>query len=80
MSTVNGKFKDPRFIKAYIEEQLDRQVLWMLKEVPELNIYNSRAVGSRNQTKQERNQICFETGKIGHTMTMFFHLLKGSLA
>lgn len=35
-----NKFEYSEFIEAYAEEQLDRQVLWILMDIPELDFEN----------------------------------------
>jgi len=73
-----GKLSHTDFLKAYLEEQLDRQVLWILKKIPELDFEEKKK--RRGQIKVDENlrsKVSFECGKTGFYITLFFvHLLK----
>jgi hypothetical protein len=44
---------------------LDRQVLWILKEVPELDFENKKLKNKGKIDEKQRILTCFECGKTG---------------
>ena len=37
---LTNNFEYQKFIEAYLEEQLDRQIFWVLNDIPELDFEN----------------------------------------
>ena len=71
-------YKD--FKGAYCDEQLDRQVLWILKKIPELDFENKKLKGkSMGVKEEERSKISFECGKTGFYLSVFFVKLNATL-
>jgi len=73
-STMSRQFSHADMIKAYVDEQLDRNVMWMLIKIPELDFENKK-LNKRNASKtteSERIKICFESSKTGLYFTAFF--------
>jgi len=59
---------------------MDRQVLWWLKELPELDFQNKK--GKRLDSKlsdEERLKICFESGKTSFFINMLFNSLNEAI-
>ena len=61
------------FKEAYCDEQLDRQVFWILKKIPELDFENKKIKGRAMGVKEgERSKVSFECGKTGFFISVFF--------
>jgi len=58
---------------------MDRQVLWMLKEIPELDFENKKFKGKQKVNEEQRNKICFECGKTGFFFSLFFKTLNDTI-
>lgn len=64
------KFNFASIAKAYFEEQLDRQVFWILLKIPELDDSNLRDI---RELDESRVEISFTSQIIGYQITLFFH-------
>lgn len=59
---------------------MDRQVLWWLKELPELDFQNKKAQRLDSKTSDEdRLKICFECGKTSFFLNMLFNSLNTTI-
>jgi hypothetical protein len=67
------------FMKCYTDEQMDRQVLWILKKIPELDFENKKLQNHGKVDEKERSLVSFECGKTGFHLSLFFHHLKATL-
>lgn len=78
MALLSKKVDYKVFKEAYCDEQLDRQVLWILKKIPELDFENKKIKGRGMGVKEEeRSKVSFECGKTGFFISVFFvHLNK----
>ena len=75
---LSDKTDFSQFMEAYCSEQLDRQALWIILAVPELDFEN-KAIFKKNEKKineKERAAVTFKAGETGFRITMFFHFLK----
>ena len=69
-SLVSEKYSFKDIVPAYFEEQLDRQVFWILLKVPELDDPKS----NRNVTLDvHRVEISFTSQIVGYLLVSFFH-------
>jgi hypothetical protein len=68
------------FKEAYCDEQLDRQVIWILKKIPELDFENKKIKGRGMGVKEEeRSKVSFECGKTGFFLSVLFTKLNSTL-
>jgi hypothetical protein len=58
-----------------LEEQLDRQAFWILKEIPELDHTDEKYKDKDIVVEDSRSEICFKTGMAGFHITLFFFFL-----
>lgn len=58
-SIISDKFNLEDILDAYLEEQLDRQAFWIIKEIPELDHTDEKNKGKNIIIEAERNNICF---------------------
>lgn len=67
--TVSKKYKWSDIIGPYLEEQMDRQVLWMLKLIPELETM-------KDDTKLDNDRInaSFKSTLVGYHLTLFYSI------
>jgi hypothetical protein len=82
MAVMVGK-DHKQFLSAYTDEQLDRQVLWILKEIPDLDFEAKRSKKNKNAGKVDESQrakVSFECGKTGFYLTLCFHHINNLLA
>ena len=73
MVTVSQKYKIEDVLPAYLEEQLDRQVFWILKEIPELDHEDKKYKDKEVIVEEEKSETCFKTGLVGFHITLFFN-------
>jgi len=73
--TVSKKYKFTDILPAYLEEQMDRQAFWILKEIPELDHTDDKYKDKEIIVEEARSEICFKTGIAGFHITLFFHNL-----
>ena len=78
-SLMSQKYTFEDIKLAYTEEQLDRQVFWMLQHVPELDFQNKKIKNKGKVKENKRMEVCFETGKVGAQITSFFHHMNNVL-
>jgi len=53
-----------------MEEQLDRQVFWILEKVPELDHTSYRYKDKPIIVEENRSEVCFKTGLTGFQFTI----------
>lgn len=58
-----------------MEEQLDRQVFWILRSIPEFDFTDEKYKNKNLVIEENRNIVCFKTGLVGFRITMIFHSL-----
>ena len=75
MATISKKFKFGDVLSAYLEEQLDRQAFWILREIPELDHEDPKYAGKEVIVEEARSEVCFKTGISGFHLTIFFSFL-----
>jgi hypothetical protein len=73
--SVSQKFKFQDILPAYLEEQMDRQAYWILKEIPELDHTDEKYKDKEIVVEEARSEICFKTGMSGFHITLFFFYL-----
>lgn len=54
---------------------MDRQVFWILKEIPELDHTNPKYKGKDIVVEDTRLEVCFKTSIAGFHITLFFYFL-----
>ena len=54
---------------------MDRQVYWILKEIPELDHTDEKYKDKEVFVEESRSEVCFKTGMSGFHITLFFHYL-----
>jgi hypothetical protein len=72
---MSKKYKYSDICKEYVEEQLDRQVFWMLRTIPELDFEDKRFKKAGKVDEKERNKVCFNHEKTSYYLYLFFHHL-----
>ena len=75
MVTISNKFKIEDILTHYLEEQMDRQAFWILKEIPELDHTNIKYKDKEVVIEEARSEVCFKTGIAGFHITLFFYYL-----
>jgi hypothetical protein len=70
--SVSNKYKFSDILPAYLEEQMDRQAYWILKEIPELDHTDEKYKDKEVIVEEARSEICFKTGMSGFHITLFF--------
>jgi hypothetical protein len=60
-------------LEPYLDEQLDRQVFWILKEIPELDHEDEKYKDKDVILEDARSEACFKTGLSGFHITLFFY-------
>lgn len=73
--TVSQKYKIGDILAHYLEEQLDRQAYWILKEIPELDHTDDKYKDKEVIVEEGRSEVCFKTGIAGFHITLFFFFL-----
>ena len=67
MLSLSGK-KIEELLPSYIEEQMDRQIFWILQEIPEFEqLINSAEVDDI------RAKVCFKCGITGQQLLLFYY-------
>lgn len=61
-------FRD--IVNEYVDEQLDRQVLWWVKALPEIDFTDPKNKSKVDEKK--RLEVTFELGKTGYYLNLFF--------
>lgn len=72
---VSDKYKMADLLNAYLEEQLDRQAFWIIRQIPELDHTDEKNQGKEIIMEENRSEVCFKTGLSGFHMTMVFYEL-----
>jgi hypothetical protein len=75
MITISQKYKIEDLLPSYLEEQMDRQAFWILKEIPELDHTDPKYKGKDVVIEEARSEVCFKTGVAGFHITLFFYYL-----
>ncbi len=52
---------------------MDRQVFWILKEIPELDHTDPKNKDKEVVVEEARSEVCFKTGISGFHITLFFY-------
>jgi len=78
-ATLSKKFKYSDIMAEYVDEQLDRQVLWLLKEIPELDFENKKFKKAGKVDEKERMKVCFESVKTSYYLILFFKHLNQTI-
>ena len=72
---VSKKYQWKDVIGEYLGEQMDRQVFWILKDIPELESLKDDA-----ELDEDKSTVSFQTGIIGFRITMFYSFFCTSIA
>ena len=72
---MSDKFKMSDLLNHYLEEQLDRQAFWIIRQIPELDHTDEKNKGKQIVMEESRSEVCFKTGLTGFHMTMVFYEL-----
>ena len=72
---ISGKYQMKDLLEFYLQEQLDRQAFWILRQIPELDHTNPANKGKEMILEESRNEVCFKTGLVGFHMTLIFFSL-----
>lgn len=72
---VSDKYKMADLLNVYLEEQLDRQAFWIIRQIPELDHTDEKNQGKEIIMEENRSEVCFKTGLSGFRMTMVFYEL-----
>lgn len=72
---VSNKYNLEDILDAYLEEQLDRQAFWIIRQIPELDHTDDKYKGKQVVLEEARNEVCFKTGLIGFNITMVFYTI-----
>lgn len=75
MVTISQKYKIEDILPAYLEEQMDRQAFWILKEIPELDHTDEKYKNKEVVIEESRSEVCFKTNLAGFHITLFFYNL-----
>lgn len=67
------------YTETYCNEQLDRQVLWILRIIPELDFENKKLKNRKSVNEKERSKVSFQCGKTGFYLSMFFFHLNNTI-
>ncbi len=67
--TVSKKFRWSDIIGPYLEEQMDRQVFWIVKDIPELE-----KMEHDTEIDDERINVSFRSTIVGFHLTLFYSL------
>jgi hypothetical protein len=62
-------------LDSYLDEQLDRQAFWIIKQIPELDHTDEKYKGKEIILEESRNEVCFKTGLVGFNITMVFYTI-----
>jgi hypothetical protein len=74
-ATISSKFKLQEILDGYLEEQLDRQAFWIIRQIPELDHTDDKFKGKEVILEESRNEVCFKTGMVGFHITLIFHTI-----
>ena len=65
--TISDK-KIEDVLPFYIEEQMDRQIFWILQEIPAFEQLVNKA-----ELDNDRAKICFKCGIVGYQLLLFYY-------
>lgn len=75
ISMVSNEFNMVDILEPYLEEQLDRQAFWIIRQVPELDHTDDKYKNKKIILEDARAEVCFKTGLAGFQITMLFFSL-----
>jgi len=73
--SISQKYKIDDIMPLYLEEQMDRQAFWILKEIPELDHTDEKNKDKDIVVEEARLEVCFKTSINGFHITLFFFYL-----
>lgn len=71
---VSKKYKWSDIIGPYLEEQMDRQVFWMIKDIPELE-----SMEKDTEFDDDRVNASFKATTVGFHLTLFYSIFVGKI-
>lgn len=72
--TVSRKFKWPDLMGQYLEEQMDRQVFWIVKDIPEME-----KMENDTEIDDDRINVSFRSTMVGYHLTLFYSVFLTSV-
>jgi hypothetical protein len=72
---VSNKYNLEDVLDAYLDEQLDRQAFWIIRQIPELDHTDDKYKGKQVVLEEARNEVCFKTGLVGFNITMVYYTI-----
>ena len=75
MCIVSDQYSLVDILEPYLEEQLDRQAFWIIRQVPELDHTDEKFKNKAVTLEDAREEVCFKTGLTGFQITMLFYSL-----
>jgi len=75
MIALSKKHKMSEILELYLDEQLDRQVFWILREIPELDFEDPKYKNKELVLEEQRSEVSFKTGISGFHITLFYFQL-----
>jgi len=73
--SISQKYTIDDVMPLYLEEQMDRQAFWILKEIPELDHTDEKNKDKDIVVEDARLEVCFKTSINGFHITLFFFYL-----
>lgn len=67
---VSDKYTLEEVLNLYLEEQLDRQIFWIVEKIPELDHTNYTHKNKNIIVEENRSEVCFKTGLTGFHLTL----------
>ena len=73
-SLISEKHSLTSILQEYLGESLDRQVMWMLKDVPELGEVEGEKGEEKKETfvDEKRDEVAFKTNIVSNRVLLFF--------
>lgn len=73
-SLISEKHSLNSILQEYLGESLDRQVMWMLKDVPELGEVEGEKGEEKKETfvDEKRDEVAFKTNIVSNRVLLFF--------
>ncbi len=69
---VSSRFKLPDLVGEYMDESLDRQGLWMLRDVPELADVSDNPEETKDAfIDEKRDEVAFKTNIVSNRVLLF---------
>lgn len=72
---MSRQYKLSDVLNAYVEEQLDRQVMWIINKIPELDHTNYSHKDKNIIMEESRSEVCFKVSLTGNHLTLIFYEL-----